>query len=200
MLRHSTTRKVRVLPEDFIDLLLHPDRFLSLSNYVESIVRSEKGQYDVVFRWVKWGMTRRYWVKLRVFRDGNTVIYESTPDSDHPMRLVFTVVKDPDGYITLSAYAEMDAGTLARLLGKGDFAKFIDSLIDTAIKESLRRFMEGGEAKVVCNGCAFYEVTRKYCYALNRAVGNPSEPPCGGRLFKPVAEGPGRQESSKPSK
>ena len=191
MLRHTTTRKVRVLPNDFIDLLLHPDRFLSLSSYVESVVQSEGGKYDVVFRWVKWGMTRRYWVKLRVYRDGNAVVYESTPDSDHPMRLVFTVVKDPEGYVTLSTHAEMEAGTLAKLLGRGDFARFIENLIDAAIKEGMRRFMEGGGPKVECGGCAFYEATRKYCYALDRPVENPSEPPCGGRMFKPASTSEG---------
>ncbi len=187
MLRHSITRKVRMLPEDFIKSLKHPENFLGLSKYVESIVPVEEGKYEVVFRWVKWGMTKRYWVKFRVISEGNTVVYEALPDSENYMKMIFTIVKNPEEKsINLNVYAEMEAGTLAKLLGKKDFSAFVEELVDTSIKEIMRRMLESKEKQVNCEECAFYEITRRYCYAIERSVEDPSRPPCGGKFFKPA--------------
>lgn len=186
MLRHSVTRKVRALPKEFVESLLHPDSFLSLSKYVESIVNVENDIYEVVFKWVKLGMTKRYWVKFRVVSEGNTVVYESLPDSENYMKMVFTVVKSPEGFTDLNVYAEMEAGTLAKLLGKKDFAGFVEELVDSGIKEHMRRMLEESKAGVSCETCTFYEATRRYCYALEKNVDDPSSPPCGGKFFKPA--------------
>jgi len=185
MLRHSVTRKVRGVQEDFIELLMHPEKFLRLSSYVEEIVRKNDNKYEVVFKWTKWGMTKRYWVKFRVYRDANTVVYESTPESDNRMNMSITIIRDPEqGYITVKLDIEMDAGTLASILGRGDFSKFAENLLDAAIKEYMKKHMIGSEKKIDCRNCAFYEAMRSYCYELDKPVEDPVNPPCGGARYK----------------
>ncbi len=185
MLQHTVTRKIKGLSESFIELVLRPDKFLGNSRYVETIVNRGDNKYEVVFKWVKWGMVKRYWVKFRVYRDQNTVIYESTPDSDNKMLMAMTIAKDPEeGYINITFHAEMEAGTLANLLGKKDFRVFVEELLDTAIKEYMKSILDVKENTVTCKNCAFYEAVKSYCYALDKKVDNPDDPPCGGSMFK----------------
>ncbi len=185
MLRHVITRKIKGISEDFLELFMDPERFLKLSEYVEEVVHKEDNIYEVIFKWVKWGMIKRYWVKFKAYRDANTVVYESVPDSDHYMVISVSVARNPDErYFNVRFSAEMEVGILERLLGKKDFEKFVESLLDTAIKGYLEKQVGKHEENIDCRECAFYETVKSYCYVLDKRVEDPAKPPCNGREFK----------------
>ncbi len=185
---YSTERKVRALPEEFIESLLNPATILRGADFIEHVEALGRSRYSITFRWRKFGITKTFNVVFRVYRDGNTVVYESTPDSPHKAKLVFTIVRVPDEeVIEVNVYSEFEgAGKLAEWFGKGDFGRLIEQIVDHSIKEHLKRMVEEPQVKPDCRSCIFYEAARSYCYALETRVTNPEEPPCAGARFKPV--------------
>ena len=191
-LRYTTRKTVRAGLEECLKCLARADIFLKRSKYVESIESEAPGVYHVRFVWRKLGMTRRYDVVFRVRREGDKVIYESLEGSKYPMRLEFRLSKR-DGETVLEASATMKAGLMADLLGRRDFAEFIDELVETGfvslVKEMASRrrqkaeSSEGPAVKKTCERCLLYDPVRKYCYYLRKNVSNPEKPPCGGAHF-----------------
>ena len=199
---HSTVRKVRSRPELLLESLLDPKIILSGSKYVEHLEKIEPKVWTVTFKWKKFGFSREFDVDFTVLRDGNTVVYESVEGSPHRARLVFTVVRDPEGWSELHVTAEFDLGGIAGFFAKGDFARFIEELVDNGVRAHFERLAKRRKApKVDCRSCQFYEATRGYCYALNEFVKDPEKPPCNGSMYSP-AEGPaeGKEEGGEEEK
>ncbi len=195
---YSTTRKIRADIEDLIKVLLNPNLFLKQCKYVESVEKSGD-IWMITFKWRKFGMTRHYDVDFRVYRDGNTVVYESDEGSPNKAKIIFTVVRLPTkGFVDLTITAEFDVGGLASFLGRGDFGKFVEELADRTVKAYMKKLLENKSVeKVDCRDCMFYEAERKYCYALDEAVEDPTKPPCKGSMFKkPMPEAAEEQETS----
>ncbi|GEM_PF-3300256 len=182
---YTTSRKVRADPEGLIKVLLNPEAFLKGLKYVESLEKSGD-VWIITFKWSKFGMAATYDVDFSIYRDGNTVVYESVEGSPHRARVVFSILRLPkEGVIGITATAEFDLGGLAAFLGKGDFGKFVDEVVDAAVKSYMRSLLRReGLERVDCRYCVFYEAERRYCYALDEPVSDPTRPPCKGSMFK----------------
>ncbi len=191
-LRHVARKTVLVDLEACRECLLRPDRFLANSRYTYTVKRLDDGTYEVVFRWVKWGMERFYKVRLRIRQEGGVVAYESTPDSDYPFRLEFRL-RPGGGRTTVEVEAEMSAGLMASLLGRRDFREFIEELVEKGIAGAARELAgrreeeraAGAEAPA-CTSCILYDPERRYCYALRSEVKDPAKPACRGRYYLPA--------------
>jgi len=193
-LRHRTVKTVRVPLGDCRRCLLDIEEFMSKSRYTYAIRRLAGGVYEVVFRWRKLGIERFYRVRLRVEGGGDVVEYRSTPDSDYPFLMRFLLEPGPGGSTRLHVEAEMDAGVMAGLLGRGDYRGFVEELVEKGIAALAGRYAErlaprpgvpGGS--LTCRECILYDPERGYCYALRGEVRDPGRPPCGGRYL--VARG-----------
>jgi len=189
VLRARVERHLNVPLELCVRCLLDASQFLRQSPYTERTERLGEDTHRVVFRWRKLGITKRYPVILRVRREGdNRIVYESTPDSPHPLRMEFSLETREGGETYLRVDAEMEAGLLADLLGKKDFQAFIEDLVDrgltnlvTKLAENIREEVRG--VGVRCTDCLLYERSRSYCYYLARQVEDPENPPCRGEKF-----------------
>lgn len=182
---HTSSRRVRVEAEEILPTLENPAKLLRLSKYVDSVRKAGEGLWEVVFKWRKFGMTKKYRVLFRVFRYGNTVVYESAEDSPNEAKIVFTVAKDPGGWSLINATAEFGIGGLASLLGKHDFRAFVDELLDSGIRAHFLEKTRTAHHSVDCRNCEFYEATRSWCYALDQVVDH-GQVPCGGAMFTPA--------------
>ncbi len=190
VLRHRTVKTVRALPEECIECVLRVDRLLSTSKHTHSVKRLGEDIYHVRFVWRKLGMTRYFDVVFKVIREGDRVVYRSIEGSKYPMIIEFKF-KPRNDMLEIEVYSEMKAGLMADLLGRKDYAKFIDDLVESGIlrllKESPRvRARETGEA-IRCDRCILYDPVRGYCYYLRRPVINVVKPPCGGKEFIPFS-------------
>ncbi len=195
MLRHRARRVVRSDAVECVRCLLDPPRFFRASRYTHSVAR-EEDTYQVVFKWKKFGMTRYYPVKIRVKEervgeDTVRVVYEPTSDTPYWFRMSFTV-RRRDGGAEVDAEAEMKAGLMADLLGRKDYAGFVEELLDRGIKafleERAKRLREEGvkpreQVRASCTTCALFDEERKYCYFLEKTVEDPERPPCRGKAY-----------------
>ncbi len=187
-LRHTVERELNATFEQCLECLLRPDRFLGESRYTYRASRLD-GVYEIVFKWVKWGITRFYRVRLRVVQEGPVVRYVSTPDSDYEFYMEFHLRPGGDGRTRVWVEARMKAGLMADLLGRKDYARFVEELVDRGLGAMLsavaeeRRGAEAGQARPRCEDCLLYEFSNKYCYYLKGPIANPEDPPCGGRGF-----------------
>ena len=185
MPRHVYRARVNAPVDACLRCVLDPEAFLSASRYTYSVKRLDEGKYEVVFRWRKFGVERFYPVRVRVERRGGRVVYEPTPDSPHNLRLEISVERDNGGAL-VTVDASMDAGLLARIMGRGDFAAFVEDLVDKGIAGMAERAAAKGSTLggvAHCERCLLYDPGRGYCYALRREVGDPGDPPCRGRFF-----------------
>ena len=190
VLKHKTIKTVRALPEQCIECILRVDRLLSTSKHTYSIKRVAENVYHVKFVWKKLGMTRYFDVVFKVEREGDKIRYRSIEGSKYPMIIEFSL-KPKDDALEIEVYSEMKAGIMADLLGRKDYAKFIEDLVETGIAELLRessRVKEREEREIArCDKCILYDPVRGYCYYLRRPITNAAKPPCGGRDFIPYS-------------
>lgn len=207
-------KTVSVPPEDCLECLANLEGFMSKSRYTYALRRVGEDVYEVVFRWRKLGIEKFYRVTLAVARSGSTVEYRSTPDSPYHFRMTFKVEPAPGGGASrVVVEAEMRAGLMASLMGRGDFREFVEELVDRGIANLARLHLAakarealqpsdgaGGSAapgaapveRPSCLDCVLYDPERRYCYMLRRTIENPGEPPCGGTYFiaRPRAAAP----------
>ncbi len=192
MLKHATTKTINLPAGECAKCLLDPEGVLGASKYTYTVKRLDKDKYEVVFKWVKMGMTRFYKVRFTVKQEDNEITYQSTGDSDHWMNMQFTI--EPAGDATrVKVTALMKAGLLASLLGKRDYAEFIEELVEAGIRRSLSKISDRakkqatpgaqplvGNRGVSCNDCLLYDPDRGYCYKMARKV---EEGECKGRYY-----------------
>ncbi len=186
MLQHTYKARINAPLEACIRCAANPDVFLGKSMYTYSLKRLSNDEYEVVFRWRKLGMTRFYPVRLRVYRQDNRIVYESTQDS--PYRFNITIeLAGVDDATEVTVKAQMDAGILASLLGRGDFSSFIEELVDSGIagmaKALAREAEDRSRPRASCTSCFLYDPSRGYCYVLRTRVRDPESPPCRGEYF-----------------
>ena len=183
-LRHETVKSVRVNLLACLECASNPKALFSRSRYVERVEQRAPNVYTVRFVWRKLGVTRRYEVSFRVERRGDTIVYESLEGSRYPMRFEFQLT--PSGRGTrVRVAAEMKAGLMADLLGRRDFAGFVEELVEkgiVALAERAASKRGGGD----CKTCILYDPETGYCYYLRRRVPDPSKPPCKGRAYMAV--------------
>ncbi len=186
MFHHMVERKLNVNAEDCRRCLLSPERFLSKSKYTY-FARRRNNTYEVIFRWRKLGITRYYRVIFRLIEGEDTVGYESTPDSDYQFNMRFKLKALKEGRTRITVEASMKAGFLADLLGRKDYAAFIEDLVDKGIGSMLETLAgkktEGGEAGISCRTCLLYGSLNNYCYMLKQQVDDPDRPLCGGKYY-----------------
>ena len=190
VLRHAVSRLVRAPPGACLECAADPESFLGASRYTYVVKRLAPGLYEVVFRWRKLGVTRYYRVRLRVRREDGRVVYESTPDSDYPFRLEITL-EEAGGATRVRASAEMRAGLMADLLGRRDYASFVEELVDRGLAALARRLAsqapaEARRGRPECTTCLLYEQELRRCLVLGARVEDPSRPPCQGRDYIPA--------------
>ena len=190
-MKYRTRKTVRADVTACTECLLKADRFLGGSTYVEEVRPVAEGVYHVRFRWRKLGMTRRYDVVFRVRASGDTVVYESVEGSKYPMRFEFRLNRRGRETV-VDVEASMDAGLMADLLGKKDFSRFVEELVERGFVALMRSYSEakreGGAVAVSpsCDKCLLYDPDRGYCYYLRRNVKPGEPPPCGGKAFIPA--------------
>jgi len=190
VLRHTFKRTVKVLPDVVIEKLKEPEKFLSdiKTKYIKDIKKISDNKYIITFVWKKFGITKTFNVVFKVIDKGSVIVYKSTNESDHFMEITFVIVEDKDQGVTeINVTAEMEAGVLANLFGKGEFAKFIEDMIDKAIRKHLIiAYLKDKNIKATCDNCVFYEIATNKCYVLNKVVRRSGVPLCGGKYFKPI--------------
>ncbi|MEB3787497.1 MAG: SRPBCC family protein [Desulfurococcales archaeon] len=185
MLRHTTTKTINMPTAECARCLLDPETVLGASKYTYTVKRIGDGIYEAVFKWVKMGITRFYKVRFIVKRGREEVVYESTKGSDHWMRLEFRLQQAGEA-TRLTVNAEMKAGIMASLLGKRDYAAFIDELVESGIRRTLSKItgesqaIAGGNGRVSCSSCLLYDPDRGYCYRMSKTV---QDGECKGRYY-----------------
>ena len=150
-------------------------------------------------------MTRYYPVRIRVFEKDlgervKRVVYEPAEDSPYWFRMEFVLREKNGGGVEVEASAFMKAGLMADFLGKRDYARFVEELLDRGIRsfleERARRIRESRRAAVAvlasrgeasCTTCSLFDDERSFCYFLEKRVDDPSKPPCGGRAYVAMA-------------
>ena len=186
MLRHRVERRLNVNAEECRRCLLSPERFLSKSRYTYFVGR-RNSDYEVIFRWRKLGITRYFRVVFRLVEDGDTISYESTPDSDYWFDMRFKLEALEEGGTRIVVEASMKAGLMADLLGRKDYASFVEDLVDRGIGDMLETLAgkTAGETKagISCRTCILYGSLNKYCYMLKQHVDDPDKPPCRGKYY-----------------
>ena len=193
-LRYETVKTVRAPIGECIECILRVDRLLGVSKHTEKVERVSPGVYHVRFVWRKLGMAKHFDVVFRSRRENDKVIYESIEGSRYPMKMEFELRQRPDGLVEIRVLAEMRAGLMAEVLGRRDFARFVEELVDSGIVRLLQARAGGGAregrkaSEARCDRCLLYDPVRNYCYYLRRPVFATTKPPCGGEAFIPLRE------------
>ena len=207
MLRHRTARRLNISPDRCLKCLLDVEDFLGSGKYTYAVKRLEDEVYEVVFKWVKLGFTRYYRVRFKVVKADDRVTYTSIEGSDYDFTIEFTL-KRADGGVLLEVNASMKAGLMANLLGRRDYAMFIEELVDKGIERALKRMAskqgvgEKGPAHQrlpSCQNCLFYGSLTRRCYLLGIRVDDPHSPPCGGEGFLEVGGAEAQARGAQPS-
>ncbi len=168
---------------------MDPIEFLGKSRYTYAARVVGEGRYEVVFRWVKWGMERFYKVILTVERRDSIVEYNSTSDSPLEFHMRFEFNPREGRVTAVRVTASMKAGFMANLLGRGDYRVFVEELVERGILGMARRLAEtlevkiGATSPVSCDQCILFDPSRGYCFAVRSGVDNPRSPPCEGKYF-----------------
>lgn len=190
MLEHEVRVTVNMPLTYCLKCILDPSEFLGKSRYTYAVRRLGEDKYEVVFRWVKWGMERFYKVVLEARRYDNRILYMSTPESQYEFSMEFDLEEVEDGNTRVRVVARMKAGLMANLIGKGDYKGFVEELVEKGILEMARSFARKLELENTTSGmeagclaCILYDPDRKYCYALGKTVGDPQKPECKGRFY-----------------
>ncbi len=183
LLRHTTIKTINAPLTYCTRCVRDPERFLSNSKYTYTVRRLSDNTYEVVFRWVKWGIERFYKVVITVEWKGNTVTYRSTDKSPYYFYIRFRM-ESPRSYITrVTVESGMKAGLMADLLGRGDYREFIEELVEKGIAGMARKLAESlglvtPSSRIDCRDCILYDEQRRYCYALRTNIRDPMNPPC----------------------
>jgi carbon monoxide dehydrogenase subunit G len=167
------------------------EKFIKASHYTFAVNKVGGGIYEVVFKWRKFGITRYYKVKMRIVKAGETsVVYESTEDSDYYMKFSFKL-EPVDGETRVEISSEMKAGLMADLLGRKDYASFIEELVDKGLASLAQSLAQSlgvskgaiGSAGVSCRNCLLYDSITGRCVFLGVEVRDHLSPPCKGEDF-----------------
>lgn len=191
MLRHTLKVTVNMPLTYCLKCVANPAEFLEKSKYTYAARELGEGKYEIVFRWVKWGIERFYKVVLEARRYDSNIVYVSTPESQYEFYMKFEFNEEEEKHRTLvRVEAGMKAGLMADLLGRKDYRDFIEELVEKGILGMTRQFAqaleieEGGLSESIsCNGCILYDPSRKYCFALRNSVSDPGNPPCKGKYY-----------------
>ncbi len=189
VLKHHTIKTVKGSFTFCKECLLRPDQLFTASKYTAFVEKVAENVYHVRFVWRKLGMTRKFDVILKVIDKGDTVIYETVEGSKYPMKFVFNLRRKGEN-LEVEVSSEMKAGLMADLLGRKDYAGFVEELVETGLIKLAEKLASemgvaigaGGE-NAVCSECLLYDPARSYCYYLREYVANPESPPCGGKRF-----------------
>ncbi len=191
MLHTHVVRRIRAPFTECLKCVLDPKLVIGSSPYTYSIKEIGENTYEVVFKWRKLGVTRYYPVRIKIVHGKDTVVYESTEDSEYWFRMVFKL-KDGGSETILEVDASMKAGFAAELLGRRDYAKFVEQLVDRGIgafleklsKETTSMKREAGKAEnMSCKTCSLFDEERSFCYYLQKIIKDPENPECGGKAY-----------------
>ncbi|MEB3861639.1 MAG: hypothetical protein GSR84_05390 [Desulfurococcales archaeon] len=186
MLKYTTVKKVNAPLVYCIRCIRDPQQFLSHSKYTYTVKKVDS-EYEVVFRWVKWGMERFYKVRITVDIEDDRIVYRSTSDSPHYFKLELDMEEAEEDATRIKVRSEMKAGIMADLLGRKDYADFIEELVEKGIAGVARKMAEAIEEATTptpaCTDCLIYDSERGYCYAIRGGVDDPARPPCQGKFY-----------------
>jgi len=182
-LRAISRKRLNVDLEECLECLLDPCRFFGGSRYTGE-TRCKGDDHEIVFVWRKFGMTKKYRVNLKVYRSDNEIIYL---DRNGKMRCIISLKPTEEG-VDITVKAEMEAGLMADLFGRGEFKTFIDNLVSRGIAALVRKRYEHmitaeKEAGASCARCIFFEREANTCLLTMKPVRDPDEPECHGEKF-----------------
>ena len=79
---------------------------------------------------------------------------------------------------------------MADLLGRRDYARFVEELIDSGITTVLSEVASSATkpsrevpGNIECVTCLLYEHSKHYCYYIREVVKDVTKPPCKGRAY-----------------
>ena len=182
-LKAISRKRLNVDPGECIECLLDPCKFFGESKYTGE-TRCGEDSHEIVFVWRKFGMTKKYRVDLKVYRSGNEIVYL---DKNGKMKCVIRVEPTKEG-VDITVDAEMEAGLMADLFGRGEFKTFINDLVSRGIGALIRKRYEHlivgeKEAGAVCTRCIFFERESSSCLLLMKPIRDPEKPECKGEKF-----------------
>jgi len=190
VLKHKVNVRVNMPLTYCLKCVANPAEFLGKSKYTYTAKELGEGKYEVVFRWVKWGMEKFYKVVLEVRRYDNTIVYVSAPESPYEFYMKFELEETESEETEVKVEANMKAGLMADLLGRGDYKGFVEELVEKGILGMTRQFAKELEVEegaliegVSCLECILYDTGSRYCFALRKGVKNPELPPCRGKFY-----------------
>lgn len=190
MLRHKAVKTVNAPLKYCIECIRDPSKFLGYSKYTYLTKKLSDNRYEVVFRWVKWGIERFYKVRIEYTREDDTVIYRSTEDSPYFFVMIFKLRELEGGKTEITLDASMKAGLMADLLGRKDYREFIEELVEKGIVGMTRNLLSSleqpstsSDERLHCLDCVLYDESRRYCYVLRAVVGDTRNPPCRGKYY-----------------
>lgn len=190
MLRHKAVKTVNAPLKYCIECIRDPSKFLGYSKYTYLTKKLSDNRYEVVFRWVKWGIERFYKVKIEYTKEDDTVIYRSTEDSPYFFVMIFKLRELEGGKTEITLEAAMKAGLMADLLGRRDYREFIEELVEKGIVGMTRNLLRGPEQPLTstgerphCLSCVLYDDSRRYCYALRTTIEDTRNPLCKGKYY-----------------
>jgi len=124
--------------EEFLKLLKDPAFLFRNTKYVKK-VHEINDLVEIDFVWTKMHITKQFVVFLKIYKDENSILYSSAPDSRYEFKLAVTLQNLSKGNFKITVEAEMGAGLLADLMGEKDFKEFINNLIDDAIDRYIKK-------------------------------------------------------------
>jgi hypothetical protein len=141
-------RNKAVDKEEFLKLLKNPAFLFNNSKFVKK-VSEINNLVEINFLWTKMHITKQFAVLMKIYKDENSILYSSVPDSRFEFKLAVTLQNLYRGNLKITVEAEMGAGLLADLMGEKDFKEFINNLIDNAIDKYLKK--EIGTLEITTN-------------------------------------------------
>ncbi|MGP6207788.1 hypothetical protein ACNF42_07175 [Cuniculiplasma sp. SKW3] len=111
-----------------------PRRFLASSEYTLEIGFKGNHIYSVKFRWKKFGIIRIFEIEFSLKITECRIVYEGIEEYKDRFRFAIDYEKISSGKTRIEVEAKMDAGKLPELIGKGDFKKFVEKIVEDGMR------------------------------------------------------------------
>lgn len=134
MLKYSIVREIEVSCDNVFLVGSDPRRLLSISEYTQEIEFKGDDIYTVKFRWKKFGISRIFEIgfSLKIMKCG--IVYDGVEEYKDRFRFVINFEKISEDKTRIKVEVTMDAGKIPEIIGKSDFRKFVEEIVQNGLK------------------------------------------------------------------